>query len=225
MNIGIIGAMDVEINKLKEYLSYKKSYNISGFEFFECTVNNNNVILAISNEGKVNSAICTELMCINYDLDLILNVGVAGSIVPNVKTLDTVVSSSTVEFDFDTTALGYKKGYVFGLNEVYMECDKYFIEKVKNVADKFSNSHLGIIASSDKFVVSLKEKEGINKEFGAIAVDMESASICHACKLNNKKFVSLRIISDSGDTIEYKKFLELAVDKLTQIIIDLLNNI
>lgn len=225
MNIGIIGAMDVEINKLKEHIKKDKVNHIAGFEFFEGTFNGNNIVLAISNEGKVNSAICTEIMCINYKLDLILNVGVAGAIVESINPLDTIISSNTVEFDFDTTALGYEKGYVFGLNEVYMKCDNENLESLKNAAMKYSNTYVGTIASSDKFVVDALEKKKINEDFGAIAVDMESASICHVCNLNKNKFIALRIVSDSGDNIEYRKFLELATNKLTQIVVDFLNNV
>ena len=132
---------------------------------------------------------------------------------------DIAISSNTVEFDQDVTALGYKKVYTFGLDLIYIDAYINIVEKINKICNKLKlTSKIGTIISSDKFIVNEKEKVMLENEFNAIAVDMESASINHVAKLNNIPFVALRVISDSGNNIEYVKFANKAVDNISKIL-------
>lgn len=218
MIVGIIGAMDIETKKVKEKLSNISTVSFAKMEFCCGKIANNDVVIASSFEGKVNAAVCTQILISQFKVDYVINIGVAGAVSNKLKICDIVISSSTVEFDLDTTILGYDLGYVFGLNTVNMECDKNLADRLFNISNKFANSFKGKIASSDKFVSDESITKLLQDKFDAIAVDMESASICHVCKLNNVPFCAIRVISDGCSDREYREFLELALDKLDKIV-------
>lgn len=217
--IGIIGAMDSEIEKIAYNLKDKELNKIEFLDFYTGKLLEKDIVIVKSNEGKVNSAIATQLMISNFDVDYIINVGIAGAIESKLKIYDVAIASSTVEFDFDVSALGYDKGYTFGVDCIYVKSSDSLSHKLKEVCNNLRlNSSIGIIASSDKFVTDRKDKEILNKNFNVIAVDMESASINHVCKLNNIPFVALRVISDTGDGIEYSIFSKKATDNIFEIL-------
>ena len=217
--IGIIGAMELEIEKLISDLENKKIEKIDFLEFYTGILYSKEVVIVKSNEGKVNSAVATQLLISNFDISYILNVGVAGALDENLKIYDVAISKDTVEFDQDVTALGYKKGYTFGLELIYVDAYTKVAEQISKTCDRLSfRSKIGTIISSDKFIVDEKEKSILKSEFNAIAVDMESASINHVAKLNNIPFVAIRVISDSGNNVEYVKFANKAVDNISKII-------
>ena len=217
--IGIIGAMELEIQKLISDLEEKEVKEIAFLEFYTGKLYSKDVVIVKSNEGKVNSAIATQILISNFDVSYILNVGVAGALDKTLNIYDIAISSNTVEFDQDVTALGYKKGYTFGLDLIYIDAYINIVEKINKICNKLKlTSKIGTIISSDKFIVNETEKVILENEFNAIAVDMESASINHVAKLNNIPFVALRVISDSGNNIEYVKFANKAVDNISKIL-------
>ena len=213
--------MESEVNKLLEYVENKKNKKILNIEFITGTLMNNDVVICISLEGKVNSSIATTLMINNFDIKSIINLGVAGSTNEKVDIFDIVISSSTTQHDYDLSMLGYEKGYVLGINNIYNECDSTLAMKFNNICKHQNiNSHIGNVASGDVFVASDYMKDSIKSNFNSLAVDMEAAAINHVCNLNNIKFISIKIISDSGDKMEFRCFLEAAVIKLTDIVIE-----
>lgn len=217
--IGIIGAMELEIEKLISDLENKKLEKIAFLEFYIGKLYSKEVVIVKSNEGKVNSAVATQILISNFDISYILNVGVAGALDKTLNIYDVAISSNTVEFDQDVTALGYKKGYTFGVDLIYVEAYTKIAEKISKICGKLHlDSKIGTIISSDKFIVNEKEKVILKNEFNAIAVDMESASINHVAKLNNIPFVALRVISDSGDNVEYVKFANRAADNISKVL-------
>lgn len=224
--IGIIGAMDIEIDHIKAKMTDISNEKISTMDFYIGKINGKDVVLAKSFEGKVNSAMCAQTMILKYHPDVVINVGVAGAISSKLSIFDIVLAKNAVEFDFDTVALGYELGYVFGVDKVYMECS----EKINSIAQKISEKEnkvfIGNIASSDKFITEEVDKGMLKREFeDIIAVDMESASIAHVCLLNKVEFCALRAISDSGSDTEFREFVEIAIQKLDKIIFELLENI
>ena len=219
MYIGIIGAMEEEITKLKEVMKISETMEISDFIFYIGKIYDKDLFLAKSNEGKVNSAICTQTMILNFKLSCIINVGVAGSLTKKLDVGGIAISSSTVEFDLDTTALGYELGYAFGLNKVYVECDKNLYNKIYDIASSEYNTVIGTILSSDKFVSDDMLKKELKDKFKeAVAVDMETASI------NNIPFCAIRAISDNTKAMEYKEFLNIATKNLYNVVINYIKN-
>ncbi len=224
--IGIIGAMDEEVEKLKSEITNLKTTKISDIYFYTGKINNIPVVLSKCSEGKVNSAICTQTMILKYKPKLIINVGVAGGVSDKLNLGGIAISTSTVEFDSDTTSLGYELGYIFGINKVYMPCSEAISKKIYEHLEEKDNAVLGVIASSDKFVDKKEQLNILRENFdNIIAVDMESASICHVCNQNNVEFCSIRAISDSGNAVEFRDFLDIAINKLNTILLEIMPKI
>lgn len=224
MSIGIIGAMEVETKKLLENMVDVNSKSIGPFTYYSGKLFGKEIVVCTSLEGKVNSAICTQIMLQNFDIDKVINIGVAGGLDKKLDIGGIAISNATVEFDQDTTALGYELGHTFGLEKVVIECGK-FANDIYDIAKINNNVVCGTVASSDRFVVDTATKDMLVNKFDAIAVDMESASINHVCKLNNIDFCAVRGISDSGSDVEYSKFVELAMKNINDVIFEYIKNI
>lgn len=217
--IGIIGAMEMELDRLISDMDVVEKKNVSFLDFYIGKLYSKDVVIVKSNEGKVNSAVATQILISNFDIQYVLNVGVAGSISDNLNVFDVAISNNTVEFDQDVSVLGYEIGHTFGIDKVRVPTSERLSDKIQNVCEKLSiKSERGTILSSDKFIVDKNEKETLKKKFNGIAIDMESASINHVAYLNNKEFVALRVISDSGNNIEYRKFAEVATENISRIL-------
>lgn len=217
--IGIIGAMEMELDRLISDMDVVEKKNVSFLDFYIGKLYSKDVVIVKSNEGKVNSAVATQILISNFDIQYVLNVGVAGSISDNLNVFDVAISNNTVEFDQDVSTLGYEIGHTFGIDKVRVPASERLSDKIQNVCEKLSiKSERGTILSSDKFIVDKNEKETLKKKFNGIAIDMESASINHVAYLNNKEFVALRVISDSGNNIEYRKFAEVATENISRIL-------
>lgn len=214
--IGIIGAMDIEIDNIKKDMKNLVEEEISNMNFYIGEFMGIKIVLGKCFEGKVNSAICTQTMILKYKVDCIINIGIAGALSKNLKIYDVVTANDTIQYDFDTSALGYQRGFVFGINSVKLKCDKKISNAIKSVCNEVI---LCTIGSADKFVENKKDKEEISNNFNDIlAVDMESASICHTCNLNNIPFCSIRVISDSGNGIEFREFANKACNIIHNVI-------
>ena len=199
--IGIIGAMDVEVDGIKKNIENCITEEISGIKFCYGKIYGKDVVIAKSGEGKVNSAMTTQTMIMRFKPDFIVNSGVAGGLHPDMKVMDIAIAESVCQHDFDISPLGYKPGYIPQVEKVEMKCDDKLNELIENCAKKIcdNNIYKGIIASGDQFIASDAQRNKIKNIFGAIAAEMEGASIGHVCTLNNTKFTVLRVISDNAD--------------------------
>lgn len=216
--IGIIGAMESEMKHVITQMQEKIEQQIGPFSYTKGTLWGQEVVVAICQEGKVNAAICTQMMVTSYPVAYVLNIGVAGGVENYLPVGALVVATATVTFDQDTTALGYPLGYTFGLEKVVLPCDDSLSQRLWQVVQTLENGYKGIIASSDTFVTKEETKQIVKDSFQALAVDMETASIHQVCQLNHIPFGAIRAISDSGNTMEFREFLVLAVERINQAI-------
>ena len=90
--IGIIGAMDMEVNGLKERMQNTEVETIGTIDFYKGTIQGIPCVVARSGVGKVNAAICAQIMALVYRPKAIINTGVAGGIGKGVSVGDVVVS-------------------------------------------------------------------------------------------------------------------------------------
>ncbi len=226
--IGLIFAMEEEINALKEYIKIEKEYTIFDLTFQETTINNNKCILALSGIGKVNSARCTQVLIDNMNVDYIINVGVGASLTNKLDICDIVLGEKLVQHDFDITAFNHEKGYIPNIG-VYIESDNYLLTIADEVA-KENNLPIkrGIIASGDIFCTDLNMANKINKKFNAICTEMEGASIAQVCYLSHIPFLIIRSISDSpnnNNVLDYEKFLNKASTLVARYIMKILEKL
>lgn len=208
--IGIIFAMEEELNALKKYVCIEKEYNIFDLTFYEAIVNNNKCILTLGGIGKVNSARSTQILIDNMDIDYIINIGVAGSISNLVDVLDIVIGEKLVQHDFDITAFDHEKGYIPNVG-TFINSDNYLLSIANEIAieNNFPVKR-GTIASGDIFCTDINMTNKINKKFNALCVEMEGASIAQVCYLSHIPFLIIRSISDSlngNNKLTYEEFL------------------
>lgn len=228
--IGIICAMDIEVNGLKEIMTEVKTETISGIQFWQGKINGKDCVCAECGIGKVNAAICTQAMIMKYAPTAIINSGVAGALKSGMKINDVVVGISLVEHDMDLTDFGEEMGTV-QIGETKIKnfvCDEplgdMLVEACRGLDCKV---YTGIIVSGDQFISSKEKRNSLHKSFNALACEMEGAAIGHVCYRNNIPFCVLRSISDNIDNNESMDFMEfktIAANKATNIILKLFQN-
>ena len=223
MTIGIIDAMAEELEILLKDLTLESKKEKANMTFHKGELYGKDVVAVVCGIGKVNSAICTQILASEYNVDKIINVGVAGGIGKEIYPGDIVVAENLVQHDMDTTAFGDKMGQIPRLDTFDFKCDKEMVSLAKRACEELSelNSFVGRIASGDQFIANLEKIQWLDKEFGAISCEMEGASIAQVCYLNSIPFVVIRSISDNannGAHMDYQKFIPVAVKNSTKIL-------
>lgn len=230
MLIGIIGAMEVEVQALKDLMDNAELKEISSVVFYRGKINGIDTVVAVAGVGKVNAAVCAQTMILEYSPDYIINTGVAGGLSEKLKIGDAAVADKVAEHDMDTSPLGDELGFITGINKVYMQCDEYISGLMYDAAKSVDgiNAVRGTIASGDQFIASEEQRRFIKKNFNAVAAEMEGAAIGHVCTMNNVKFGVLRAISDganSDSTIDFPTFTKMAVKNTVEIIVKMLDKL
>lgn len=215
--IGIIGAMDAEVDGLIAKLSDYKSEVIGGVKFHTGVMLGKNVVIARCGVGKVFAAMCAEAMIIKYSPDLLVNTGVGGALDPALSTGDIVVATSLCQHDMDTSPLGDPKGFISGIEKIYFDADvravRLLCEGGKSLGITVKE---GVIASGDVFVADSDMKARITEQFSASVCEMEGAAIAQTAYVNRTSFAVVRAISDgaNGDSaVDFPTFLKIAAEK------------
>ncbi len=203
--IGIIVAEEKELLEVKKIINNLREKYIYEKKFYIGSIEEKEVVLVKSNVGKVNSARVTQILIDNFDIELVINVGTAGSVDNSLEIGDVVVATELVQYDFDVTPFGRKLGEIENIGES-IKVDEKFLKLFDNI-----NVRKGIIASGDKFIVNREDKDNIRNIFKALAIEMEGASIAQVCFLDKIPFLVIRSITDKLDgssKIDFEKFLE-----------------
>lgn len=210
MKVGIIGAMEVEIDALKKVLENRKETKVGTFVFHEGTIEGVSVIVLLSGIGKVSAAVGTTLLIERFSPDLIINTGTAGGL-GTACVHDLILAKEVRHHDVDVTAFGYEIGQQAGQPPTFSpngEWDESLIELCRKMGIKLQQ---GLIVSGDAFISEPCRVEYITKNFpSALAVEMEAASIAQVCHQLKKPFLVLRAISDmagEGDAKSYERFV------------------
>lgn len=200
--IGIIGAMDLEVDALKEQMKLSKEITRSGMTFCEGTLNDAHVVIVKCGIGKVNAGICVQILADLFDVTHIINTGVAGSLNADLDIGDILISTDAIYHDFDTTIFGYAPGQVPGTSKAEFTADKHMVELAMEsckAACPDITCRSGRVVTGDQFVSSKEVKEHLINDFGGFCTEMEGCAIAHASTLNNLPFVIIRAISDKAD--------------------------
>ena len=221
VEIGIIGAMEPEVNGLIGRLSDPVAERIGAIDFYTGILEGKRVAIARCGIGKVFAAICAQTMILRYSPSLIVNTGVGGAIASGISTTDIVVAKSLCQHDMDTSAIGDPVGLVSGINVIYFDADKQANDILLSSAQALGlHAVSGIIATGDKFVASREDKEHIRGTFGASACEMEGCAVAQVAYVNGIPFAVVRAISDSADgeaTMDYPTFLPIAAKNSTDL--------
>ncbi len=207
--IGIIGAMEEEVHTLKNEMNIKEIKTIANVDFYTGTIGTKKVVLARCGVGKVNAAICTQILISVLGVDTIINVGVAGALRDDLNVLDVVVSTDVQQHDFDVTGFGYKLGEIPGIEKSVFPANEILIERALYASKKAVTGNKiikGRIISGDIFVNDIKLKQNLSRDFNACCTEMEGAAIGHVCFMNDIPFVIIRTISDRADGEAHSNF-------------------
>ncbi len=200
--IGIIGAMELEVEALKAAMDVTNTLTRAGMEFYEGILHQAPVVVVRSGVGKVNAAMCVQILADVFQVTHIINTGVAGSLNANLNIGDIVLSKDVLHHDVDATIFGYAPGEVPQLGIREFPGDENMIRLAK-ISCQEANPDLqvavGRIVSGDRFVSDKAVKQGLIDTFRGDCVEMEGAAIAHASYLNKIPFIIIRAISDKAD--------------------------
>lgn len=200
--IGIIGAMDIEVAGLKADMEIKREVRKAKMNFCEGVLKGREVVVVKSGIGKVNAAVCTQILVDEFQVDAVINTGIAGSLNAKIDIGDIVISTDVVHHDMDAVNFGYEPGQIPQMDVFSFAADetlaKLAEEACLEVNPEISVFH-GRIVSGDQFVADKAVKERIVNLFHGYCTEMEGASIAQAAYLNEVPFVILRAISDKAD--------------------------
>ena len=223
MRIGIIGAMDIEVEELINSMDDIKKETISRIDFYEGKLQDKDVVVAKCGVGKVHAAICTQTMILKYAPDIIINTGVAGSLSPDLNIADIVISDGVVQHDFDISPFGKPVGLITGIDLIKIPCNEELVKQLVKAAEVLEGTNIavGTVASGDQFICSKEKKDYIVNNFNALCTEMEGASIGHVCFINDVNFCIVRAMSDKADgtaNMDFDVFVKIAVEKSIKLV-------
>ncbi len=223
--IGIIGAMEEEVAILKERMDEVSVKEKARMMFFEGKLHGKDVVVVRSGIGKVNAAVCTQILADSFGAELIINTGIAGSLKNEINIGDIVISTDVVHHDMEATGFGYEPGQIPQMKEFSFFADE-MISRLAECVCREVNPEIevfkGRVASGDQFISSQAVKDRIKKQFDAYCVEMEGAAIAQTAHLNGIPFIIIRAISDKADdsaSMSYEQFEKQAIEhsvKLTE---------
>lgn len=217
--IGIIGAMSMEVEGLMAALTDRTEETLCGLRFVSGKLSGVDAVVVKCGAGKVNAAMCAATMLLRYAPKLIISTGVAGGIGKGVKIGNLVVAEHSVQYDYDTTAVGEPKAGVMVCDELTVELPTSAAHNavlVRYAQDIYNGVHTGVIATGDRFVADSAFCEQLREAFGAIACEMETGAIAHVCAANKTPFCGLRAISDNANEdgdVDFYAFARDSADK------------
>lgn len=229
--IGIIGAMELEVSELISKMEQKNVVERIGMKFYEGTLNGKDVVIVQCGIGKVNAGICVQVLADLFNVDAVINTGVAGSLRAQINIGDIVVSSDACEHDMDVTALGYEVGIIPQMETSFFKADRKLVEEAISVCKEVNpdiSVYEGRVVSGDQFISDGVVKDRLIKNFAGYCAEMEGAAIAHAAFLNKIPYVVIRAISDKADGsahMDYPEFERKAAEHSAKLVEELVTRV
>ena len=228
--IGILCALDREIEELLSELEGAEHRALCGYDYAVGTLRGQEVVLCKCGVGKVNAAVCAQTMILTWPVKLVINSGVAGALQEPLEIGDICVATDLVQHDVDTSAIGDPVGFVSTVGKIYFPCAERAVEGILRAAAKLDNVRAlpGRIASGDQFITDRAVKERIVELFDASACEMEGGAIAQVCHINGVDCAVIRAISDSSSgkhQMEYLEFMPMAAHNSAQVVLEFLGNL
>ncbi|TCS81301.1 5'-methylthioadenosine/adenosylhomocysteine nucleosidase [Tepidibacillus fermentans] len=223
MRIGIIGAMDEEIELFQEGMSHLQQKKKASILFYEGEMNGKSVVLCKSGIGKVNAAVTTQILIDEFKVDRIIFTGVAGALHPDLDIGDIVISTAAQQHDVDVTPLGYEKGIIPDQEKSVFEADQQLISLAKKASEEVNEGKVftGLILSGDQFIADRDQVRELYETYDGMCTEMEGASVAQVCHMNLVPFVIIRSMSDKADGsahVNFVQFTRLASKRSYQIV-------
>lgn len=215
--LGIIGAMAEEVEQLKKEMVQPEIVTVAGMDFYKGTIGDKDVVVVRSGVGKVNGAVCVQILVDRFEVDGIVNTGIAGSLKAEIDIGDLVLATDAVQHDVDATQFGYALGEIPQLGTLAFTADKRLRETAAACSRQVNPDigvHEGRVLTGDQFVSSREKKTWLSDTFGGACTEMEGAAIAQAAQLNGVPFLIVRAISDKADDsaqMDYEEFERQAI--------------
>lgn len=231
MRIGIMGAMQEEIDSIHLHMAEAMTIEHGGRKYHVGKINNIDVVLVFSGWGKVASATTATSLITEFKIDRLIFTGVAGASISELNIGDVVVSKELYQHDMDARPLMPR--YQIPLTGItFFKASLALIENARtstvglfssltrkitpDVLEKFNITNpkcvVGTIATGDQFISDRKRTAAIMAEQPeTIAVEMEGAAVAQVCNDYSIPFVVIRTISDKADhtsAIDFPRFVE-----------------
>ena len=229
--IGIIGAMEDEVAQLKKNMEIEETTEVASLSFCRGKLSGREIVVVRSGIGKVNAAICTQILVDQFHVYVIINTGIAGSLDAEIDIGDIVISTDAVEHDMDASIFGDPIGQIPQMDTFSFPADESLVKLAKEVNEKANpdvHTWIGRVVSGDQFVSSGEKKEQLIRVFDAKCTEMEGAAIAHAAYLNKISCVIIRAISDKADNsavVDYPAFEAAAIRHSVRLIEALVSEI
>lgn len=229
--IGIIGAMEEEVAHLKEAMQVEKTVERAAMTFVKGKLDGKDVVVVRSGIGKVNAGICAQILADLFEVDTLINTGVAGSLDAALDIGDIVISTDAVQHDMDVSALGDPVGQIPRMDTFAFPADERLVQlavQANEEANPDIHTFTGRVVSGDQFVSDGAVKERIVTQFQAKCTEMEGAAIAQAAYLNKISCVIIRAISDKADnssTMDYAAFEKQAITHTVRLVRNLMGKV
>ena len=213
--IGILCAMEREIEELLENTQVEERRRLCGYEFTVGTLRDKRVVLCKCGVGKVNAAVCAQTMILTWPLRLVINSGVAGALKEPLEVGDVCVATDLVQYDVDTSAVGDAPGFVSTVEQTYFRCAEWAVDGLLQAGRDIEGVRVlpVRIATGDRFVEDQATKDRIVRLFDAAAVEMEGGAIAQVCFINGVDCAVIRAISDAATgkhAMQYRESMPMA---------------
>lgn len=226
--VGIIGAMDLEVEKLIEAMTDKTVTEYAKRTFYSGKLQGTDVVLARCGVGKVNAAVTVQMMVDKFGITEIINTGVAGSLNEKIDIGDIVLATGAVYHDMEAIAFGYARGQVPQMDIFEFPTSRELQDKAE-AACKAVNQDVkvfrGRIASGDQFIAGKEVKANIKEWFDPMCVEMEGCAMAHAAYLNGIDCLIIRAISDKADDsaeMDYPSFERKAAEHCAKMVLEMM---
>lgn len=216
--LGIIGAMEEEVTGLKQNMTVEKTVKRASMEFLQGTLAGKPVVVVRCGIGKVNAAICTQILADEFKVDAIVNTGIAGSLKNEINIGDIVLSTDALQHDMDATGFGYDYGVIPRMETSVFKADEKLITLAKACCEEVNpeiSVFTGRVVSGDQFISDKTKKDWITEHFQGYCTEMEGAAIAQTAYLNQVPFLIVRAISDKADNsaqMDYAEFERKAIE-------------
>ncbi len=229
MKIGIIGAMDEEIQEYLNLVKNLKEKKWKIFIFYTGKFHNHEVVIVKSGVGKVFASMICQKLIDDFNVNLVLFTGVGGSLNKSLDIGDIIVGIDSVHHDFNAIPLGFKRGQISYTNYRFFESEKKLVDLALKANVKPRKIIKGRILTGDQFFTHADKQKHtyLREELKGDCIEMEGAAVAQVCHINEIPHLVIRTISDKADNsavVDYNNFKNIVAKNSFKIVDFVLKN-
>ena len=211
--IGLIGAMDEEIELLLAQMEHGEKVIKAGITYVKGTWQGKDVVVCKSGVGKVNAAVTTQILIDHFGVSKVVFTGVAGALDPGLDIGDIVISSSCMQHDMDVSPLGYERGVIPYQSVSDFPADAQLIRLAQDACKALGDGNylIGKVLSGDQFIASRETVQTLYEHLHGACAEMEGSAVAQTCHMNGVPYVVIRSMSDKADGSAHVNFAEFTV--------------